>query len=592
MKKLLPSAAYACLYFVLAAPVVAETITFTGTLVRVYTDNGSGTYSGSSPGTLFSGSITYGDSASEASNIDVVQPISADYLFTGSPYGGTLTDGAETISTTGTNSQVGIANNDGMGDDAGFLNDLYGAGSTDPADVADVWGADSSNGTYNFGVSLYSLDTALYSGLDFQRFPPPLNATDFEIFYVEESDSQGIIYLAAGIVSSVTTSSLSTETVMPGHYLAAGSPGDTWTYENMDASQSVSALSAITSGTNVGRLKLGNSSEWIIYDFVNNIFTIYGGDFGIINPPLTFPDSARAGQMLVSSGEEFLFLKAPSITVKAGTFYDVLVLVWLDSEFGPNIINTQLGLDSSVAAAVTDVDWYDSGVGLVKQMGVDAATGDIDGGKELLGTSIDSALPDAELWPMDVGQVLKYSRTDGDDYSWDVELAILEQVTKPPCNSEQFFHFSNSNYDNAGAVKDNYVRSTVDTVYFCDDVAGELAAFRANVPVGTIWTIGDEEYQRIENRSIHVPYFGQDASGNDIFREAYVFKMRDVVEDSPSWYEYFVPGTGLVQEVDEWTDNPPKILKLVSISIPDAFPWELFIPAIQAGTNNNRSNTN
>ena len=588
MKKLLLSAAYACLYFAMVAPVYAETINFTGTLVHIYIDNGSSTYSGDPPGTLFSGSITYGDSASEASNIDVVNPISADYLFTGSSYGGTLTNGSTTINTMGANSQVGIGNNDSMGDDAAFLNDLYGTGSTIPTDIADTWGADSTNSTYNFGLNLYSLDTSLYSGLEFQRIPPALNTTDFEIFYVEELDALGdTIYLATGTISSVTASSPSAETVMPGHYLAAGSPGDTWTYEKPDASRFTTTLSAITSGTNGGRLKLGNSTEWIVYDYVSNVFTIYETDEGGINPPLAFPASAQAGQMIISSGEEFLFLKAPSITVKAGTFYDVLVLVWLDSEFKSNAINAQLGLGSTIAAAVTDVDWYDSGMGLIKQMGVDAATGTIDGGFELLDTSV-PVPANAALWPMNVGQTWVYSRTDGNGFSWNVELTILEQVEKATCNSEQFFHFSNTNYDNAEGVKDNYVRSTVDAVYFCDDVAGELASFRANVPVGTTWTIEDDEHKRIENKSIHVPYFGQDASGNDIFRETFVFKMRDVVENSPFWYEYFVPGVGLVQEVDEWTDNPPKNLKLVSISIPDSFPWELFLPAIQAGANKNQ----
>ena len=70
--------------------------------------------------------------------------------------------------------------------------------------------------------------------------------------------------------------------------------------------------------------------------------------------------------MITVSGEELLFLTAPSITVQAGTFSDVLGLVWLDSEFGPNTFNTQLALGSAITAAVTDVDFYVSGVGLVK----------------------------------------------------------------------------------------------------------------------------------------------------------------------------------------------------------------------------------
>jgi len=177
-------------------------------------------------------------------------------------------------------------------------------------------------------------------------------------------------------------------TVMPGGYLAAGAPGDTWTYERSDTSRFTWTLSAIGSGPNDGRMMLGNASEWTVYDVASSALTIYETDAGIINPPLVFPVSAQTGQMITSGGQEFVFFIAPGITVPAGTFSDVLGLVWLDSAHDPNVMNTRLGLDSAITAAVTDVDWYASGVGLVKYMGVDAATGLVDDGFELVGTSI------------------------------------------------------------------------------------------------------------------------------------------------------------------------------------------------------------
>jgi len=208
MKKLLLSAAVACIFFVLAAPAFsATTFSFAGNLGFIYIDNRAATYSGVSIGDPFSGSITYGDSETDASSIVINAPISADYLFTGSPYGGTFTNGSTEINTTGATSAVGIGNNDSMGDDAAIINDLYGAGSTTMSTVADVWVADSFNSTYSFGVSLYSLDTSLYPGLSFQRLPPSLSETDFEIFYVEEYDTQGnTIFMAAGIVNSASAS--------------------------------------------------------------------------------------------------------------------------------------------------------------------------------------------------------------------------------------------------------------------------------------------------------------------------------------------------------------------------------------------------
>jgi hypothetical protein len=205
MRKFILSVVCACFYFVVSTQAFAATVNFTGSLGHIYIDNGSATYSGTSIGHSFSGSVTYGDNDTDASSIVTNPPISADYLFTGLPYGGTLTDGSITINTLGANSQVGFGNDDSMGDDAAIINDLYGSGSTTLGTVADTWSADSFNSTYNFGLTLYSLDTSLYSGLDFQSVPPALNTTDFAIFYIEEVDSQdNTIFLATGIISSIT----------------------------------------------------------------------------------------------------------------------------------------------------------------------------------------------------------------------------------------------------------------------------------------------------------------------------------------------------------------------------------------------------
>ena len=208
-----------------------------------------------------------------------------------------------------------------------------------------------------------------------------------EIRELRGKDFQQVLLFADDFTIGVS-SAPAPATVLPSSYLTAGSPGDTWVYERSDTSQFTWTLSAIAAGPNNGRMMLGNGSEWTIYDAVSSIFTIYETDTGIINPPLAFPVSAQTGQMFTVGGQEFLFLTAPNITVPAGIFSDALGLVWLDSAFGSNVINTQLGLSSAITAAVTDVDWYIGGVGLVKHMGVDAATGTIDNGFELAGTSI------------------------------------------------------------------------------------------------------------------------------------------------------------------------------------------------------------
>lgn len=188
---------------VVSANVNSATINFTGTLGYIYTDNGSSTYSGNNIGDSFSGSFTYGDSSSDASSISIVSPISADYAFTGALYGGVITDGSTVMS--GLNSSVGIGNDDTMGDDATTINDLYGAGSTTAGTIADTWSVDSSNSNQFFGLTLYSLDTALFTGLGFQVFPPAFSNSDFALFYIQETDVSGnTTYLATGKLGSIS----------------------------------------------------------------------------------------------------------------------------------------------------------------------------------------------------------------------------------------------------------------------------------------------------------------------------------------------------------------------------------------------------
>ena len=51
------------------SPVYAATITFTGTIGVIEVDDGSSRYSGLTVGDPFSGSITYGNSAADASDV-------------------------------------------------------------------------------------------------------------------------------------------------------------------------------------------------------------------------------------------------------------------------------------------------------------------------------------------------------------------------------------------------------------------------------------------------------------------------------------------------------------------------------------------
>jgi hypothetical protein len=190
-------------FFLLARYVHAATINFAGEIGFVEYDSGSSIYSSVSLGDIFSGGFTYGDSASDASDVTPVASTAMHYSFMGTPYGGYITD--ETINSVGIDTIVGVGNDDGMGDDTLILNNLYNV--TIPYQtISDTWGVSSSNNTLAFGIELYSLNTNLFTSTDLLRSSPDLNDFHLSFFYIEELDELGnSIYLATGKITSVTT---------------------------------------------------------------------------------------------------------------------------------------------------------------------------------------------------------------------------------------------------------------------------------------------------------------------------------------------------------------------------------------------------
>ena len=185
-----------------ATPVYATTINFTGTLEIIEIDNGSNRFSRLAVGDPFSGSVTYGNTAADGI-VFLPSPTAAEYFFTGSPYGGSITSGS--ITTAGVNSGVGTGNDDGMGDDAPFINNLYGASSTTAGTIAGTWSVDIEANNVGFGLASYVLDTPRFATTDFQALPPALADSDFEVFYMAEGDEfDKPFYQAIGQLTSIT----------------------------------------------------------------------------------------------------------------------------------------------------------------------------------------------------------------------------------------------------------------------------------------------------------------------------------------------------------------------------------------------------
>lgn len=171
----------------------------------------------------------------------------------------------------------------------------------------------------------------------------------------------------------------------------------------------------ITSGPYAGKYRMGdwNTPEdelavWRIVSWDAQALYVYAdSQIGDLPSPVwfstTFPQSTAIPNPLPGEqGIYWYFKTISSFTVAAGTFSDVLLDIVLDSAYGPNSMNTALGL--TVPYAVTCVTYYGRGIGELKMMDIEAQTGNIRFSYELQGTGVGGGTPGALLLLMDQQQ--------------------------------------------------------------------------------------------------------------------------------------------------------------------------------------------
>ncbi|MFH0731128.1 MAG: hypothetical protein V2B19_32890 [Pseudomonadota bacterium] len=158
------------------------------------------------------------------------------------------------------------------------------------------------------------------------------------------------------------------------------------------------------------------------------------------------------------------------------------------------------------------------------------------------------------LWPMRAGETRKFTRKDNQNHSWNTEATTLDQQVR---DSKTYYHVRVWNYDGDGESDEYYFRSTEDAVYAWSS-DGEIALIRSGA-VGETWTAGGEVTTIMESEAVTTPYGGPYTA---------IVNRKNHPGSSAYWYEYIVPGIGLVQEIDYNAENAPVIQQLVSISDP------------------------
>jgi hypothetical protein len=164
----------------------------------------------------------------------------------------------------------------------------------------------------------------------------------------------------------------------------------------------------VTSGKYAGKYRMGdwNTPEnelavWRIVSWDQQAIYVYAdSQIGDLPSPVSFstifPENTPVPNPLPNEeGIYWYFKTLPSLTVAAGTFKDVLLDIVLDAAYPPNAMNTELGL--SVPYAVTSVTYYARGIGEIKNLDVEAQTGNIRFSYQLQDTGFTASMPWVQL---------------------------------------------------------------------------------------------------------------------------------------------------------------------------------------------------
>ena len=173
--------------------------------------------------------------------------------------------------------------------------------------------------------------------------------------------------------------------------------------------------------------------------------------------------------------------------------------------------------------------------------------------------------------PLHVGQIWEFIRYDANDPTgWSVTIEVGSQAV---FDSLDYFQVQSWNYENDGQVEDfGYFRPTEQALYGYNPAGADVVVFQKG-PVGAKWSVyeggggyGYTVREVVAVESVTVAY--------GTFDQAYKHRMYQCHDpndlglgQSAYWYEWVVPGMGIVKEEDHWTDYPPAIEELVGMRI-------------------------
>jgi hypothetical protein len=175
-------------------------------------------------------------------------------------------------------------------------------------------------------------------------------------------------------------------------YMACGKDGDLWTYNYSVPPETPGfavSMVKLTAGEYAGKYRLGDwripdgSTEWYIFDSdADHLYLYYHNQLGAFDPPRVIEGWQDLEKPIIPNPFNLdpdnpkYFKTLASLTVTAGTFKDILIIIDLDKNYPPNNYNDLYGLDrQTIPWGVTHIVWYARGFGEIANEDIDAGTG-------------------------------------------------------------------------------------------------------------------------------------------------------------------------------------------------------------------------
>jgi hypothetical protein len=201
------------------------------------------------------------------------------------------------------------------------------------------------------------------------------------------------LVMLALVMMALPAADTSAASIKLSDYWLSKGLGDSWTYgytQPAGVPDFTVAITLYNQGVYTGKYRIGDyrdpdgTTYWEIVAYDNNFFYLYYDSkddttFPPAHPPFQIPITQELETLVpnpANPGTGFwYFKKLPTLTVPAGTYYDVLLKIDLDTSFPPNNANTDFGLPSTITCGVTHADWSARRVGTLQDMNFDANTG-------------------------------------------------------------------------------------------------------------------------------------------------------------------------------------------------------------------------